>query len=379
MFDDPLIRRLIKQTVIWLTVLGAILFLVAGTFDWPGAWVLLIESGVLGVLSGVRIARHDPELLQERMRGPIQKEQKPWDKRLLAIIFSLCFLMPIVAGLEVRSARRRCRCRCRCWARSRLAFGIYVFHVVMETNSYASAVVRIQSERGQKVISTGPYAYVRHPMYGGAIAYFLGLGLLLGSWYAVGIGIVIIALFGLRAVWEEETLARELDGYAAYAAARPLPVDPGRLVGAHSAPPCRTRTIPSICSVSSMRRRRSTTACSRSCARDASARTGCGSSFRRSPDWARAPMAQRYAIASRAEAAAYLAHPVLGPRLRECARLVTATEGRSIHDIFGSPDDMKFHSSMTLFAEASPGDADFRAALEKYFGGAPDPATLAHL
>ena len=91
------------------------------------------------------------------------------------------------------------------------------------------------------------------------------------------------------------------------------------------------------------------------------------------------PMAQRYAIASRAEAAAYLAHPLLGSRLRECARLVTATQGRSIHDIFGSPDDMKFHSSMTLFAEASPGDADFGAALEKYFGGAPDPATLALL
>jgi uncharacterized protein (DUF1810 family) len=91
------------------------------------------------------------------------------------------------------------------------------------------------------------------------------------------------------------------------------------------------------------------------------------------------PMAQRYAIASRAEAAAYLAHPLLGSRLRECARLVTATEGRSIHDILGSPDDMKFHSSMTLFAEAAPADADFGAALEKYFGGAPDPATLALL
>ena len=90
-------------------------------------------------------------------------------------------------------------------------------------------------------------------------------------------------------------------------------------------------------------------------------------------------MAQRYAIASRAEAAAYLAHPVLGPRLRECARLVTATDGRSIHDIFGSPDDRKFHSSMTLFAEAAPADADFSAALDKYFGGEPDAATLARL
>jgi uncharacterized protein (DUF1810 family) len=91
------------------------------------------------------------------------------------------------------------------------------------------------------------------------------------------------------------------------------------------------------------------------------------------------PMAQRYAISSRAEAAAYLAHPVLGPRLIECTRLVTATEGRSIHDILGSPDDMKFHSSMTLFAEAAPDNADFRKALDKYFGGDPDPATLARL
>ena len=91
------------------------------------------------------------------------------------------------------------------------------------------------------------------------------------------------------------------------------------------------------------------------------------------------PMAQRYAIGSRAEAAAYLAHHELGPRLRECARLVTATEGRSIHDILGSPDDLKFHSSMTLFAEAAPADADFRAALDKYFGGKPDASTLARL
>ena len=217
MFDDPLVRRLLKQTVIWLTVLGAMLFLVAGTFDWPGAWVLLIESGVLGLLSGVRIARHDPELLKERMRGPIQKEQKPWDKRLLTVIFSLCFLMPIVAGLEVRFGTSAMPGWLQVLGALGLAFGIYVFHVVMETNSFASAVVRIQSERGQKVISTGPYAYVRHPMYAGAITYFLGLGLLLGSWYAVGIAIVIIALFGLRAMWEEETLARELDGYAAYA------------------------------------------------------------------------------------------------------------------------------------------------------------------
>lgn len=91
------------------------------------------------------------------------------------------------------------------------------------------------------------------------------------------------------------------------------------------------------------------------------------------------PMAQRYAIASRDEAAAYLDHPLLGPRLRECTRLVNAIDGSSVENIFGTPDDIKFRSSMTLFAKATPDNADFLAALDKYFAGARDPATLARL
>jgi uncharacterized protein (DUF1810 family) len=86
-------------------------------------------------------------------------------------------------------------------------------------------------------------------------------------------------------------------------------------------------------------------------------------------------MARRYAIASLAEAQAYLRHPDLGPRLLECTQLVNAVEGRSIHQILGSPDDRKFHSSMTLFAAAQPGASVFQEALGKYFGGAPDPMT----
>jgi uncharacterized protein (DUF1810 family) len=88
------------------------------------------------------------------------------------------------------------------------------------------------------------------------------------------------------------------------------------------------------------------------------------------------PMAQRYAIRSLAEAEAYLAHPVLGPRLVECTGLVNRVEGRSARAIFGSPDDMKFHSSMTLFARARPAEPAFRAALDRYFGGAADARTL---
>jgi uncharacterized protein (DUF1810 family) len=90
-------------------------------------------------------------------------------------------------------------------------------------------------------------------------------------------------------------------------------------------------------------------------------------------------MADTYAIASRAEAAAYLQHPILGPRLRECTRLVNRIEGRSIGQIFGYPDDLKFRSSMTLFAHATSENEVFLSALEKYFGGESDRLTLERL
>ena len=86
-----------------------------------------------------------------------------------------------------------------------------------------------------------------------------------------------------------------------------------------------------------------------------------------------------FAVSSLTEAAAYLAHPTLGPRLRECAALVAGIDGRSVDEIFGHPDDLKFHSSMTLFARAAPGEPIFAACLQKYFGGEPDPQTLALL
>jgi uncharacterized protein (DUF1810 family) len=87
-------------------------------------------------------------------------------------------------------------------------------------------------------------------------------------------------------------------------------------------------------------------------------------------------MAQRFAISSLAEAEAYLHHPVLGERLREATRLVNLVEGRSITEIFGYPDCLKFRSSISLFARATPDNEVFLEALRKYFGGEPDPQTL---
>lgn len=97
-------------------------------------------------------------------------------------------------------------------------------------------------------------------------------------------------------------------------------------------------------------------------------------------------MADRYGISSLAEARAYLAHPVLGPRLHECAGLVNRVPGGSIEEIFGWPDNLKVRSSMTLFARAGAGDAgdardrrDFTELLDRYYGGEEDPATVARL
>ncbi|HEY3147638.1 MAG TPA: DUF1810 domain-containing protein [Dongiaceae bacterium] len=91
------------------------------------------------------------------------------------------------------------------------------------------------------------------------------------------------------------------------------------------------------------------------------------------------PMAQRYAISSLKGARAYLDHPPLGPRLRECTRLVLAVEGRTAHEILGSPDDMKFRSCLTLFAYATADNQIFRDALQKYFDGEEDSLTVARL
>jgi uncharacterized protein (DUF1810 family) len=93
----------------------------------------------------------------------------------------------------------------------------------------------------------------------------------------------------------------------------------------------------------------------------------------------RSAMAERYGILSQTEAREYLTHPILGARLRECIDAIMPLQDRTLHEIFGSPDDLKFRSSMTLFLEASRGDPLFQAALDRWCDGVPDPATLSLL
>jgi len=215
---EDLTRRLVTQTAIWLAITGAILFLSAGTLNWPEAWIFLGIWLAGGLTSGLSLARTNPEIVKERMRSPLQQDQKPWDRPLILAIFGGWALLHVVAGLDAKRFE---------WSDMPIAlevlgaiaifFAIYLFHIVMRENAYASAVVKIDAGRGHKVISTGPYAWVRHPMYAGAIFYFLGTALLLGSWYAFVFGLVLIAVIAFRAVREEHMLAAELPGYADYA------------------------------------------------------------------------------------------------------------------------------------------------------------------
>lgn len=214
--SQPVIRRMLIQTAVWLAITGALLFVPAGTLDWPEAWVLLAEFGVLGLISGYLIAQHDPELLRERMKPPIQRDQKGWDKPLLMVVFLLWLAQYVVAGLDQRFAPSDMPLWLKASGAAGIAFGLYVFHVVMRTNTFAAPVVKVQTERKHHVIDTGPYAFVRHPMYAGAIPLIVGTPLVLGSWRALALAPVIIALFALRAVLEEETLKKELEGYEAY-------------------------------------------------------------------------------------------------------------------------------------------------------------------
>ena len=215
---NSVVRQLIVQTLLWLAITGALLFAAAGTVRWPEAWAYLGLWLAGAVVSGSLLVQKNPDILKERMRSPMQSQQKRWDRPLLVAIFGGWAALQIVAGLDaVRYGWSHMPLWLEIAGALAVVLGIYVFHIVMLENSYASPVVKVDAERGHRVVSSGPYAWVRHPMYAGAILYFLGTALLLGSWYAFAIGIVLIVIIALRAVWEEETLRAELPGYADYA------------------------------------------------------------------------------------------------------------------------------------------------------------------
>lgn len=196
-------------------IIGALLFLSAGRLDWLWAWLFLAGWLVFLLASAVVMAR-SPDLINER--GRRADNVKGWDKVLMTVYSLLLFTVPVVAGLDAVRFE---------WSAMPLAWhaiGLVGFVPAMvmplwavSANAYLATYVRIQDDRGHRVVTTGPYRYVRHPMYVGTIFFGLCIPLFLGSWWALIPGGLIAAIFVIRTALEDKTLREELPGYAEYA------------------------------------------------------------------------------------------------------------------------------------------------------------------
>ena len=213
-----LVLNLVVQTIVWFGFMGVIIFSAAGTLGYPGGWLYLGEMIVLSVAFGVYGVRVDPGLLRERLKPPVQKDQPLADK---LVLIPFVFLVFGAFGFMAADAMRwhwSMMPPAVQWAGCALVLASFLFMTwTMRANSFAAAVVKIQKDRGQTVITTGPYAIVRHPMYFGAIFYFAGTSLVLGSWWGLATIPILTLLLGIRIGIEEKTLRMGLEDYGDYA------------------------------------------------------------------------------------------------------------------------------------------------------------------
>jgi protein-S-isoprenylcysteine O-methyltransferase Ste14 len=211
-----MIAKLLLQNLIWVVAMGALLFVPAGTLHWPAAWVFLGTIAVLGIGCGLWLAKTDPALLAERMRPIMQSDQPAADKKFMLAFGLVALIWFLAIGLDRRyhASNVPLALQALGWAMLLLSTGFIMW--VMRENSFAAPVVKLQTERGHRVVSRGPYAWVRHPMYSGTLLFFLGAPLLLGSWWGVALSPLFAILFAVRAGIEERALIAGLPGYADY-------------------------------------------------------------------------------------------------------------------------------------------------------------------
>ncbi len=210
---------------VWLTlagkalILSALLFGAAGTIRWPAGWVYLIIFFVAVLRLVSFLARHDPALLAERMKMRVQKDQPLWDKIfLLAMGVGWFAWLPLMALDAVRFRWSVMPIWLQCLGAALMLLSFWMIGRVLRENTFLAPVVRIQAERGHKVISTGPYATIRHPLYAALLIFLPANALLLGSWYGLAASAVLLAGLVFRTAMEDRELHRNLPGYDEYSA-----------------------------------------------------------------------------------------------------------------------------------------------------------------
>jgi protein-S-isoprenylcysteine O-methyltransferase Ste14 len=213
-----MIAKLLLQNTFFVVAMGALLFASAGTLHWPGAWAFLATSAVLGPACGLWLAKTDPVLLAERMRLTARDEQPAADKKFMLVFAATALIWFVAMGLDRRLHGSDVPITLQALGLAMYllstGFIMWVFHV----NSFAAPVVKMQAARDHHVISSGPYAWVRHPMYSGVMLFFFGAPLLVGSWWGLALVPVFAVLFAVRAGIEERALVEGLPDYADYAA-----------------------------------------------------------------------------------------------------------------------------------------------------------------
>ncbi len=206
---------LVSRLVMILLFMGVLLFIPAGTFDWPAAWAFILLYVVWAVPVGLWLRKNSPELLKQRLSF-LKKPSKGWDKIVVYVGVLLFIAAFAVSGLDaVRYHWSQPPFALQVIAFAGVIFGYVMIFWVLRENTYASRIAEIQ--KGQKLITTGPYSHIRHPMYVGAIAYYLCIPLALGSLYGFIPSFVLAVLIIIRTHFEDRMLQKELEGYKEYA------------------------------------------------------------------------------------------------------------------------------------------------------------------
>jgi protein-S-isoprenylcysteine O-methyltransferase Ste14 len=213
-----LLALLIVEVAAMLAVMAAVLFAAAGTWRWAGGWWFVALFGAVSLIVSVWLLFADPALLQERLKPPVQRGQGRWDRLFMGAVMIVFLAWLVLIGLD---AGRFGWSHAPAWSQVLGALVLIASYVgvawVFRTNSFAAPVIRIQAEREQRVIDTGPYALVRHPMYAFALPIFVGAPLIAGSLWGLVAAPIFAAGIGWRAVHEERELRAHLPGYEDYA------------------------------------------------------------------------------------------------------------------------------------------------------------------
>ncbi len=206
--------RALRSSVVGTLLFAALIFVPAGTLRYWQGWAYVFVFIATSAAFTVYLAIYDPALLRRRMEAGPAHEQEPAQKIIIRFVTVAFVLVMVVPALDYRFGWSQAPWWIAIAGDLLVALGFFFFYRVVRVNSFAASTVRV--EQGQQVVSTGPYAWVRHPMYSGAFVLLIGTPLALGSWWGLLIVPLFVPLFVWRILNEEEVLARDLPGYTAY-------------------------------------------------------------------------------------------------------------------------------------------------------------------